>query len=143
VLKVVNNGDVTVDILFDITSYYENTANTEAKVVEVDEKGNVIGEVDQNGNFIAKSVDSNGNIIEYNNVWLPQRVDNFSVKADFTQRFAVGQTRYYKLYWRWPYDADHEQKDTAVGIQSNKLYGTQNFNNLLTYRIVFNAAQVD
>jgi len=133
VLKVVNGGDVTVDIFFDFTGYYESTANTEAKVVEVDE----------NGNVIANSYNSNGELIASNNVWYHQKSDDFSIAADFTQRFAIGQTRYYKLYWRWPYDAGNEANDTSFGIHSKEYYGTQGFNRLLTYRIDFNATQVD
>lgn len=133
VLKVVNGGDVTVDVSFDFTGYYDGLANTEAKVVEVD----------ANGNVIANSIDSSGAKIESNNVWYRQKSADFSVAADFTQRFAIGQTRYYKLYWRWPYDAGNEANDTYFGIHSNEYYGTQDFSRLLTYRIDFNATQVD
>lgn len=133
VLKVVNQGDVTVDIFFDFTGYYDGMGNTEAKVVEVDADGNVI----------ENSYNSNGELIASNNVWYRQKSDVFSVNADFTQRFAVGQTRYYKLYWRWPYDAGNEENDNFLGINSNKYYGTQSFSRLLTYRIDFNATQVD
>ena len=133
VLKVVNQGDVTVDVSFDFTGYYDGLGNTEAKVVEVD----------ANGNVIENSYNSNGELIASNNVWYRQKSDDFSANADFTQRFAIGQTRYYKLYWRWPYDAGNEANDTYFGIHSNEYYGTQDFNRLLTYRIDFNATQVD
>lgn len=133
ILEIANEGDVTVDISLDFTYYFNGTISpVEAKYHEVDSNGNEI-----------PLIASDGTTFPNTNIWYEQRrngANNFLDMADVTIRLKYGETRYFKLYWRWPYYISDTQNIYDASLGNSVANGA---GDLATYKVIFDVAQVD